>query len=1029
MARAPQAINPDVGPAAPQQGRIAPQRIEGITAEAFGAGAARAEGEIGRAISQAGETFARSGNTLSDILIQEQALENETWARNAGTAAMSGMNEDWAAYSQLQGTAAASGFEGFQNGLRRRQQEALEAAPNPAARRVLERSLQQHTLQMERGGVMWRAQQARVSAQNSSRAAAALQVQNGVINRDSPEALAADLARGEGYVRSEVEARGGTIEELNQSLLQYRGDFYSRVIGTIAETDPLRAAALFRENRDHIDATTQVQIAERLRGPVNLRVGTDIATEAAGRGTSVRDRIFRAENAAGDSRRNAQGSSASGPGQITDGAWAQYAPRLGLTAAQRNDRAAHERVFDAYMADATQQIGRPLSDGEQYAAWFLGIAGARAFINAPRDANAREVYTQAAGADTAAQAFRQNGSLLRDNMTTGQVLDAVAARVGPQAVQRSRGEAMQRVLDRTEGNPELRAVAMSQLTTLYSQQDQIQAQERVALGQRMETTVQALEIGAVVPIPEAEVRVLFPRAQADAMLDRAYTAQISGQMYTAIRYAPPQEIAAIQEDVTTGSGPFSQALRERRGIRMGEDGKPIAEDAAEDRAVRESLRAQFAERVRVRNENLRADPAQFVAQEPGVQAAATALAAAPGDATALQNYVTSTLAAQERMGLPEEERRVLSRGVSQDIAGRLMRGDPADSAVTVGTQLQGLANQYGTHWPRVFGDLVRDGRLPDDYRVLAAIDGPVGQNDYQRMMTAARQLGGMDKMRNSVNPAERTQITRDVDRYVEPFIRTAVAGQSTGGFQLASMVREAVTNMAHYYVMQGQSASTALQTAADRIINDKYEILGTMRVPRALPDGTPLGLGPVSRAQAVVMRGLTPDTLPDPGGNPQLTPERRREIYAQSAQNGFWVPNQRDDGLVLMATRANGAVLPVRRQDGEMVELRYNALPQPDSATQPGSAGRVYQQQPGAATGTYARQPGRASGTYAPQQRPDIFAPPAGAGAPAAPAGGAGGGAGSPAASPPVGARPQPGMEPPRAQPRGPQRWRGENAQ
>jgi hypothetical protein len=764
---------------------------------------------------------------------------------------------------------------------------------------------------------------------------------------------------------------------------------------------------MFRSVRDSLDATSQVQIAQRLEGPVRVRVASDIVADvvrpAAGAGAPRGIRNNNPLNIEAGSFTQRQ------PGfQGSDGRFARFET-------QEQGIAAADALLQSYAARGLntpmELIGRwaPPTDGNNTGAYANTVA--RALGIGPND----EI-------DMADPAQRRKLIEAMAQVENGQALGASTARAP------SRSEAMQEVMRRTADDPQLQAVAMSRLATHFSQQDQMQAQERVALTQQAQTTGAALEIGAVVPIPEAEIRRAFPPGQADRMLDTLFTQQVSGQMYTAIRYAPPQEIAAMQEDITTGNGPFSQALRQRRGIRMTEDGQVVPEDRGEDIAIREALRAQFAERVRVRNENLRADPAQFVAEEPGVRAANAAMMAAPGDQDALRSYVTATLAAQERMGLPEEDRRVLSKGVSQDIATRLMRGDPADEAVTVGAQLQGLATQYGDLWPRVFGDLVRDGRLPGDYRVLAAIDSPVGQNDYQRMMTAARQLGGMDKMRSSIDPAESTQITRDVGRYVEPFIRTAVAGQSTGGFQLASMVSEAVTNMAHYYVMQGQSAATALQTATDRIINDKYEILGTMRVPRALPDGTPLGLGPVSRAQAVVMRGLTPDTLPDPGGNPQLTPERRREIYAQSAQNGFWVPNQRDDGLVLMATRANGAVLPVRRQDGEMVELRYSSLPQPDSAVQPGSAGRVYQQQPGAATGTYARQPGRATGTYAPQ-RPDIFAPPAGAGAPAAPAGGAGGGAGSPAAPPPVGPRPQPGTEPRGARPRGPQRWRGENAQ
>jgi hypothetical protein len=152
--------------------------------------------------------------------------------------------------------------------------------------------------------------------------------------------------------------------------------------------------------------------------------------EAGSGGASpVVERIFRAENSAGDSRRNAMGSSASGPGQITDGTWAAWAPRLGLTPDQRNDPLAHRRIFAAYQADAARTIGRPLTDGEQYGAWVLGPAGLAAFLRAGPDADAKAAYRQAAGEQVAELAFRQNPRLLEPGMTVGQVMAELGRRV------------------------------------------------------------------------------------------------------------------------------------------------------------------------------------------------------------------------------------------------------------------------------------------------------------------------------------------------------------------------------------------------------------------------------------------------------------------------------------------------------------------------------------------------------------------------------------------------------------------------
>lgn len=140
-------------------------------------------------------------------------------------------------------------------------------------------------------------------------------------------------------------------------------------------------------------------------------------------------RIAVVESGGNDAARNPN-SSAAGRFQIIDSTWRQYAPRLGLSDAQRMDPAAQEQVARAIQADARQAVGRDLSPGEAYGAHFLGIGGLRAFLGADRNADAQQVYAQAAGPQIAAQAFRANPGLLEPGMTVGQVLDALNRRMG-----------------------------------------------------------------------------------------------------------------------------------------------------------------------------------------------------------------------------------------------------------------------------------------------------------------------------------------------------------------------------------------------------------------------------------------------------------------------------------------------------------------------------------------------------------------------------------------------------------------------
>jgi soluble lytic murein transglycosylase len=212
-----------------------------------------------------------------------------------------------------------------------------------------------------------------------------------------------------------------------------RSSIRSSVVERMALSDPIAAKAYYDQHKDEIDGTTQVKIERALKSSVEQRVALNNAERVLPpRGQPVamgdmRDRVWAIEG--GAARNPAPGQTARGGG-ITDGTWREYSTRLGLTGEQRGTREAFDRVWDAYQQDATRRIGRNLSPGEQYAAWFLGIGGAQAFLAADRNADAREVYGRAAGEGIADQAFSVNGNMMRPGMTVGQVLDGIMAKAG-----------------------------------------------------------------------------------------------------------------------------------------------------------------------------------------------------------------------------------------------------------------------------------------------------------------------------------------------------------------------------------------------------------------------------------------------------------------------------------------------------------------------------------------------------------------------------------------------------------------------
>lgn len=947
MATIPRTFQVDQAPAGQIQGQFA-QRSE--TPPTQGGATGRAIAELGARLQEAGGVFAQQA-------IKEQELLNETEAAEATITASQQINEQLSAFLTQQGRAASEGFDDFQRRIREAAEAAGEGASNQRVRQMLRTRLAQRVETALAAGRQHSARETLAANQQAQSALAGQAITDGLARVGDPAARGLALRSGLEAIDSIGRLQGWDEATLQQQRAEYIGRFYSAVVAEVAQRDPLEAQRIFEANRSQMDAASQLRIQEALSGQVRREVAAARVREAAsgrllgqapapgegGGRAAVRDAIFRAENPAGDARQNPL-SSASGPGQITNETWRAYAPRLGLTDAQRNDRAAHERIFDAFMDDAERQIGRRLNPGEMYAAWLLGIGGARAFFAAPRNANAREVYRSVASEERTAQAFSSNGDLLRPNMTVGQVLDAIAARVesrmgGGAPTRRDYNAVLRDAMASAEGDVRLQAEIITQFNVWRQGQEQADAQAQAAMTQRLREITQALSMGSNVAIPEADIRRVFTPEQAERHIADLRTAEIAGQIYQSVQSATPAELNAIRDDLVNGNGPISQLIRLRRGTRLDDYGQVVEEDRPTDIAVRGAIREMVDRRIEQRNRELLADPAQYVVNSsPQVRAALDRASANPSDQQAMRDYITATLAEQERLGVPPEQRRVLSVAQAQAIAADIMRSDPgqgnAQNPDGPVLRLRALAMQYGEQgWPLVFRDLVRDGRLPREYEVLANIASAVGQADYARMLAAMQQMGGADRFRSAVrqnSPVEAARLTRELESYVRPFVNTALASGQSGGDRLADLISDAVLNLAYYYVHRGQDAGTALQRAADRIINDRYEISGTMRVPKTLPNGQPLGLQPVRRSINYVMSQTRETDIADPPDDGSGLPmDVRRQIVWRGAQRGMWVPNSTDTGLIWVYETLNGGVLPVRRRDGSIFEIRFDNLPQP----------------------------------------------------------------------------------------------------
>ncbi|MFT9164410.1 MAG: transglycosylase SLT domain-containing protein, partial [Komagataeibacter saccharivorans] len=406
-------------------------------------------------------------------------------------------------------------------------------------------------------------------------------------------------------------------------------------------------------------------------------------------------------------------------------------------------------------------------------------------------------------------------------------------------------------------------------------------------------------------IPEAQIRQLQEPDQAERTIQGLQVMRQGADEANALRFAPPDQVSAAMQ-------------RDTDAMRNGED-----IGSYRRRVQVASMRNAV---ITQRMEAMKKDPATYVASVPVMQQAAQAVQAAQqsGDPAqmvqAQQAYATQSMAMQRYLA-PNQTPRILTNDQVQALSQKISSADPAKE--DIGQTMDGIARQYGQQWPKAFGELVQNGKLPPDYQVLANMDTAdqtMARADFQR----AVQAGTIPQLQEAAGQAASNILPKGGDDPVEDQLAAfrATTVNSSGGDTLYRTVHEATKRLALYYIAHGQDSSTALTNAVDGIINSKYDISGSMRVPK--------GMLPAARmATASVLSSLRPsDLAPIPGTAPGLTDQDRRDFGISAARaGGQWVPNNDESGLVLVIPPRNGATPYVmRRKDGSPVTVTFDGM-------------------------------------------------------------------------------------------------------
>lgn len=866
------------GPRVQSSGGAVPQQPQSFLDAGIAGTAAGQGGAIGQGLRQFGQDIGPAGDMAARAALQEQALVNEAMARDADSTAATAMAGIYNEYASLEGEKAVAEKDSYFAKMAAARTSALDTMPNPETRRMLDSALTRRLGFYQESIGRYAAGQQKAWQARSAQGAARVATDQAGVFRNLPAVAEGLIETGVASIASLGEIHGWDRDTVTAEQAKYRGQSYQQVIGQLlGDNNVDQAAALFDKVRDKLDAGSQAQIAQSLR-PHQRRQETDtdfaaVAGTGPGTATTIADAIMMQESGGRDGLVSVDG--ARGRMQIMPDTFAQWAQSGESIDNPDDNRRVGERIIAAYQ-------DRWGGDPERVAVAYFSGPGNVSEIGSPhpwkedkKDGNGKSV-----------------SSYVRDITRR--------LRASTEAVptyQRPDFEAMRERVPSVAGDdPDRQARLFARINQAQSRYDSTTKADRDALGARLNDVQGMLADGRAVAIPEVEIRRLYPKQKADEIIGGLVEIQQQGYVMQSVALASPDEFRAMlagYDDV--GSAPAGTDAEVQAGY-----------------AARAKARERLVQAWNRRNEEVKKDPAVYVGRAPAVAAAA----AEGGEA-----YVMASLGEQERLGVPEADRRVLPKAETARLVQKVMEADPEKmpAALVMGE----MAKQFGAVWPAVFRDMARGG-LPRAYAVLGSMSHPAqvgARGDAQRMLALVAQKGGETALRDGVgDKAQAKTIDDGVDAVLAPFYETARF--DTGGAELRATMREFTRNLAYYYAGQGASGSQALQRAVSGVLNAKYDFDGTMRVPKGQLDL-------VREVTRNVQNMLAAENLAPVREGP-IAAEQRDDLTAV-AEAGFWVPNADDTGLVLMGTYRVAETgipvyLPVKRASGERVEVKFDRM-------------------------------------------------------------------------------------------------------
>jgi hypothetical protein len=484
----------------------------------------------------------------------------------------------------------------------------------------------------------------------------------------------------------------------------------------------------------------------------------------------------------------------------------------------------------------------------------------------------------------------------------------------------SKAEALRRAEQQTEGMPQnIRDGLIRMVQHRFNLVRAENSEQRAETAVSAMDAIKAASVGNEgVKFPDDAVRQFVPEKYEQYRSNFDIASHVGSQLRAA-RYASSDELQGIAGDIGSGQGWRSDQLREK--IKMS---GAIDPDGDYNRWKAHAIGA-LREIAGQRQKGLQSDPAGYVSGSPEVQDKIRALDAVPekDEAGRLKAYQAIRDAAwkkQGEMGVPENERRILTAAEAQQRVSMLMDPNKTPHALQGMKQLQ---QAYGPQWNRALQDMVQIGGLPTGYQSVlnlhpqdadlmarALREGAVS-GDKKEKFSWDKALGQTAGQAAQHSNRAIIDATIGADRDKTGKYRQSLVDQGLAAPDVESNINDIRTlAYAHSYYL-GQDAASAAQAAIKGFLDDT-NFYSKARVPAQQ-------FYEIRDAARNVSKAITGDsvTVPSSYGRPGFADAS--EYAAHASSNLAWKNTPEGNGIVAYDQQDR----PMKWKDGSPIVIRF----------------------------------------------------------------------------------------------------------